>query len=236
MLTSLLSFFSALIVFILFMLIMDYKQHKKDNTLKETFKEYIIDLEQTHKKTIRCIGIVAVVILGILILINLGLYFRDGVANTVGGGFTIANAKRIAGIVGIISFVVVLIFNIIKGSFSISKFFGGFNVFTGSVQGKLIYYAVLLILGYGLFHQLTRATVDYNTDYKNNIKGNRDVYIDQRVGEACQEKCLVAVQPFGITILKVGCSQSCEASITQQNKSEDSKTYTGKSKGKVKVK
>jgi hypothetical protein len=83
----------------------------------------------------------------------------------------------VASIVGI-----TLIKNIFSGSFNIAKFAGGFNIFTGSVQGKLIYYGLLAILAFGLYHQLTRATydTDYTSNYKNNIVWNRDVAIDQR--------------------------------------------------------
>jgi hypothetical protein len=120
-------------------------------------------------------------------------------------------------VVGVI-FLLSLIKNIISGSFSPTKFLGGFNIFTGSIQGKLIYWGVLAILAFGLYHQLTRPTWNYDTDYKNNIKQNRDVYLDQRVGDTCTEKCVLAMQPFGFTLLKVGCVKSCTASITQQTK------------------
>jgi hypothetical protein len=111
-----------------------------------------------------------------------------------------------------------IIRNILTGSFNAMKFIGGFNIFAGGVQGKLIYYGLLAILAFGLYHQLTRATFNYDTDYKNNIRGNQDVYLDQRVGDTCQDKCVVAVQPFGFTVFKLGCVKSCEASITQQTK------------------
>jgi hypothetical protein len=119
-----------------------------------------------------------------------------------------------------------LIRNIFTGSFSVGKFLGGFNIFTGSVQGKLIYYGLLAILAFGLYHQLTRATVDYNTDYRNNVHHNRDVYLDQRVGDTCTEKCAIAIQPFGFTILKVGCVKSCTISITQTTKVEPTPIVT----------
>jgi hypothetical protein len=75
-----------------------------------------------------------------------------------------------------------IIKNVINGSFSVAKLASGFNPFTGSVQGKLIYYGVLALLAFGLYHQLTRATTNYDTDYKNKIDHNQDVMIDQRVG------------------------------------------------------
>lgn len=114
-----------------------------------------------------------------------------------------------------------LLKNIVSGSFSIAKFAGGFNIFAGGVQGKLIYYGVLIILAIGLYHQLTRATWNYNTDYKNNVTSNRDVYLDQRVGDTCTDKCILAVQPFGFTLLKVGCVNQCTASITQTTKTQE---------------
>jgi len=113
-----------------------------------------------------------------------------------------------------------IIKNIFTGSFSVAKFAGGFNIFAGGVQGKLIYYGLMIVLALGLYHQITRATYDYDTDYKNNIRNNRDVYLDQRVGETCTEKCALAIQPMGFTILKVACVKSCSASITQQTKVE----------------
>ena len=59
-----------------------------------------------------------------------------------------------------------LIRNILTGAFSVTKFASGFNIFSGGVQGKLIYYGLLAILAFGLYHQLTRAT--YDTDYTSN--------------------------------------------------------------------
>lgn len=119
-----------------------------------------------------------------------------------------------------------LIKNIISGSFSIGKLASGFNIFAGGVQGKLIYWGLLAILAFGLYSQLTRATfdTDYNTNYRNNVQQNRDVYLDQRVGDVCTEKCAIAIQPFGWTLLKVGCTQSCAPSITQRNKIENATT------------
>ena len=91
-----------------------------------------------------------------------------------------------------------LIRNIFTGSFSVGKFLGGFNIFTGSVQGKLIYYGLLAILAFGLYHQLTRATWNYDTDYKNHIHNNQDVFIDQTVGtKGCDVDLFFGLVKFG---------------------------------------
>ena len=95
-----------------------------------------------------------------------------------------------------------LIRNILSGSFNVAKFAGGFNPFVGSVQGKLMYYAVFAILAFGLYHQLTRATTNYDTDYKNNIHHNADVFVDQRVGTSTG--CDVNLF-YGL--VKIGCKQ-----------------------------
>ena len=88
--------------------------------------------------------------------------------------------------------------NIISGTFSVTKLAGGFNILSGPIQGKLIYYGVMAILAFGLYHQLTRATTNYDTDYKNQIKGNQDVIIDQRVGPGCvPTKILWGLIQFG---------------------------------------
>lgn len=113
-----------------------------------------------------------------------------------------------------------LIKNILTGSFSIGKLFSGFNILTGSVQGKLIYYGILALLAFGLYHQLTKATTEYNTDYRNNVHHNRDVAIDQRVGES---GCAFS---FGWGFIKLGCKQ--EAMKPNTDKISD---QTTKNKG-----
>lgn len=95
-----------------------------------------------------------------------------------------------------------LLKNILTGSFSLGKFASGFNIFAGGVQGKLIYFGLLAILAFGLYHQLTKATTEYNTDYRNNIHHNDDVLVDQRVGES---GCAVNI---GWGLIKLGCKQS----------------------------
>jgi hypothetical protein len=204
-------------------------------SLQEQIKNKIKHWEDYHSRGFKRAKIILGCLLGLVILFNLGLYFRDSLANVVGIGITkTKNIGVIIGSIGAIVGVGSLILNIIKGTFSVAKFASGFNIFTGQVQGKLIYYGILAILGFALYHQLTRATVDYNTDYRNNIRNNRDVYIDQRVGDVCAEKCAIAIQPFGITILKAGCVKSCTASITQQTKTDEKKEISKVENKKIK--
>lgn len=113
-----------------------------------------------------------------------------------------------------------LIKNMFSGAFNVAKFAGGFNIFNGSVQGKLLYYGLIIFGCFVVYSFIMRPTTSFDTDYRNNVHHNRDVYLDQRVGDVCSEKCAIAIQPFGFTILKLGCVKSCEASITQQTKVE----------------
>jgi hypothetical protein len=93
-----------------------------------------------------------------------------------------------------------LIKNILSGSFSVVKFASGFNPFAGGVQGKLIYYGIILTICFAVYHQITKDTYSYDTDYKNQIHHNQDVFVDQRVGtkEGCDVNLL-----FGL--IKLGC-------------------------------
>jgi len=93
--------------------------------------------------------------------------------------------------------------NIFSGSFNVAKFAGGFNIFTGSVQGKLIYYGFLAILAFGLYHQLTRATfdTDYTNTYKNNIHNNENVTVDQsQTIQTPEDTLLIGIKIFGLRI------------------------------------
>ena len=93
--------------------------------------------------------------------------------------------------------------NIFSGSFNVAKFAGGFNIFTGSVQGKLIYYGFLAILAFGLYHQLTRATftTDYTNTYKNNIHNNESVTVDQsQTIQTPEDTLLIGIKIFGLRI------------------------------------
>jgi hypothetical protein len=94
-------------------------------------------------------------------------------------------------------FIGILGFNIAKGTFSIAKFFGGFNIFAGGVQGKLIYFTIFAILAFGLYHQLTRSTLNYDTDYRNSIRNCDTVNVDQRV-QTPEKKYLFRLQILGL--------------------------------------
>ena len=77
--------------------------------------------------------------------------------------------------------IALLVMLLIKnGAFNLLKFAGGFNIFGAGVFGKLMYYGIFLILAFGLYHQLTRATSDVDYNYKNNVHGNTGVVLDQR--------------------------------------------------------
>jgi hypothetical protein len=95
-----------------------------------------------------------------------------------------------------------IIKNIFSGSFNVAKFASGFNPFTGSVQGKLIYYGLIIFGCFVAYHFIMRPTNSYDTDYKNHIHNNQDVMIDQRVGtnNACDVNLF-----FGL--IKLGCRQ-----------------------------
>lgn len=96
-----------------------------------------------------------------------------------------------------------IIKNIFSGSFNVAKFVGGFNIFSGSIQGKLIYYGFLAILAFGLYHQLTRATfdTDYTNTYKNNIHNNENVTVDQsQTIQTPEDTLLIGIKIFGLKI------------------------------------
>jgi len=78
-----------------------------------------------------------------------------------------------------------IIKNIITGSFSVGKFFGGFNIFAGGVQGKLIYYGLIIFGCFVAYSFIMRPTYNYDTNYRNQIHHNRDIAVDQRVGATC---------------------------------------------------
>lgn len=99
--------------------------------------------------------------------------------------------------------------NLITGSFSIAKFAAGFNPFTGSVQGKLIYYALIAFACFTVYRFVMRDT--YSADYKNNIKGNQDVFIDQKVGT---NGCAVNLF-FGL--IKIGCNPKSMTKTVNNN-------------------
>lgn len=80
-----------------------------------------------------------------------------------------------------IGFIGTLAFNIFRGTFSIGKFFNGFNIFSGGVQGKLIYYliigSIVAAVALGIYHRFTQET--YENTYTNTVKAE-EVVIDQR--------------------------------------------------------
>jgi len=92
--------------------------------------------------------------------------------------------------------------NIVNGSFSVAKFASGFNPFSGGVQGKLIYYGLIIFACFTVYHFIMRPTQSFDTDYRNQIQGNQDVFVDQRVGNnnGCDVNLL-----FGL--IKFGCKQ-----------------------------
>jgi hypothetical protein len=113
-----------------------------------------------------------------------------------------------------------LIRNILTGSFNVAKFAGGFNIFTGGVQGKLIYYGLIIFGCFTVYHFIMRPTNSYDTDYKNQIHHNQDVMIDQRVGT--QEGCNVNLL-FGL--VKLGCkSQPITKTVNVNPECEKCKT------------
>ena len=88
--------------------------------------------------------------------------------------------------------------NVSTGSFSVGKFLGGFNVFAGGVQGKLIYYGLIIFGCFVVYNFVMRPTYSYDTDYKNQIHHNEDVIVDQRVGgDGCNVEILFGLFKFG---------------------------------------
>ena len=151
---------------------------KKIDSIKEAVQRF----ERYHPKLFCTVRVILAVLLGLFILINLGLYFKDSLANVVGIGITkTKNLGVLVGSLGTLVAVISFVLNLIKGTFSVTKFVGGFNIFSGQVQGKLIYYGILLLIAgavaFGIYTKMTQAT--YRTDYKNQIKAET-VNIDQR--------------------------------------------------------
>lgn len=90
----------------------------------------------------------------------------------------------ITAIIGILIFLVSLIFNIKNKSFNPLKFISGFNIFNGQVQGKLIYFFIIFsfvaAMALGVYNKIVQPTTNYDNNYRNEIKQNEEVVIDQR--------------------------------------------------------
>ena len=102
-----------------------------------------------------------------------------------------------------------IIRNIFTGSFNVFKFTSGFNPFTGSMQGKLIWLAIWCFIFFTAYQFIMRPTYSYDTDYKNHIHHNEDVILDQRVGAGC------IPTKFLWGLIQIGCnSKAIEKNIT----------------------
>lgn len=97
--------------------------------------------------------------------------------------------------------------NILTGSFSIAKFASGFNPF-GGAQGKLIWLAIWCFIFFTAYQFIMRPTTSYDTDYKNSIHHNEDVFVDQRVGASCIPTKIL----WGV--IQIGCNSDSQKKIT----------------------
>ena len=94
-----------------------------------------------------------------------------------------------------------IIRNIFTGSFNAAKFVGGFNIFAGGVQGKLIYYAIIGTILLAIYGKIMQPTSDFDNTYKNNVHHNDDVVIDQRqIIESQEDTLLIGIKIFGLKI------------------------------------
>jgi hypothetical protein len=105
----------------------------------------------------------------------------------------------IGGIISIVGFLLVLVFNIFRGTFSIGKFFNGFNIFSTGTQGKLLYYfiigSIVAAVALGIYHKFTETT--YSSVYKNQVTAD-NVTIDQKQIYPSQEDVLlIGIKIFG---------------------------------------
>jgi hypothetical protein len=116
-----------------------------------------------------------------------------------------------------------LIKNLISGSFSIGKLASGFNPF-GAVQGKLIWLAIWCFIFFTAYQFIMRPTTNYDTDYKNNIHDNQDVFTDQRVGATCIPTKIL----WGV--VTIGCDSGSQKKIVNNTEEKkeviDQKTKT----------
>ena len=109
-------------------------------------------------------------------------------------------------VVGLI-FGLSLIKNIISGSFSVAKFASGFNPF-GGAQGKLLWLAFWCFAFFTAYSFIMRPTTSYDTDYKNHIHDNQDVFTDQRVGASCVPTKIL----WGV--IQIGCGSESMKKVT----------------------
>lgn len=128
--------------------------------------------------------------------------------------------------IGVGIFVLLLLINIFKGTFSIAKFAGGFNVFGEGVMGKLMYYliigAIVAAIALGIYAKFVQPTQE--TNYKNLIKNNENVAIDQRTINPVKEDLFCLFKIFGVKILSIEGGIKSETKIT--NKTKENKVLT----------
>jgi hypothetical protein len=121
-------------------------------------------------------------------------------------------------------FIIKLIHNITTGSFNVVKFASGFNLFNGQVQGKLIYYFIIFsivsAIALGIYGKITQDTFENN--YKNVIKNNEEVTVDQRqIVVSPDDNLLIGIKLFG---LKVGITHTSKPKVREILNNKDIST------------
>jgi hypothetical protein len=168
-----------------------------------TLKEKIKVFETKHPGLLRKLGIGFSILMGVLILLVVLFSLKDKAAVAYGSATNIfAKIKFWSIVIGVIILIGTLVKNIITGGFSLTKFIGGFNIFAGPVQGKLIYYgvifAVVAAVSFGLYHRITQET--FETNYKNQIKAEQ-VIVDQKTIYPVQDDALlIGIKIFGLKL------------------------------------
>ena len=206
-----------------------------------TLKEKIKKCEQDHPKFLHYLGIGSVILFGILLILTLLFVFKDKLAvDYASATNTLSQVKFWLIVIGILAFIGILVKNIITGEFNLTKFVGGFNIFSGPVQGKLIYYGVIFSIvaavSLGIYHKLTQTT--YAANYKNQIKAEQ-VVVDQKVIYPTPEDNLfLGIKIFGLK-LGITIQSRPKPVITENNavkengkKSIQNNTTTGETKKK----
>ena len=119
----------------------------------------------------------------------------------------------------LIGIVVILGFSIIKnifsGSFNVVKLAGGFNPFTGAIQGKLIWLAIWCFIFFTAYSFIMRPTTNYDTDFKNNFNNQGDNLVDQRIGATCIPTKIL----WGV--ITIGCDSGSQKKVV--NNTEEKK-------------